>query len=97
MEEGDVFVVEAVPAEDIVLFVDDKDGAEFGLELLKAGEVLVPAVLEEEGLVEAVLVGVEEVAVLVAAFVDIVDAFEEVEVLDVDTDVSFPCLVDDFG
>ena len=89
-------MVEAVPAADIVLFVDDEDGAEFGLELLKAGEVLVPAVLKEEGLVEAVLVGVEEVAVLVAAFVDIEDAFEEL-VDEVDADVSFPCLVDDFG
>ena len=45
VEEGDVFVVEAVPAADIVLFVDDEDGVEFGLELLKAGEVLVPAAL----------------------------------------------------
>ena len=83
MDEGDVFVVEAVPAADIVLFVDDKDEAEFGLELLKAGEVLVPAVLEEEGLVEAVLVDIE-------------DVFEEL-VDEVDADVSFPCLVDDFG
>ena len=55
-----------------------------------------PAALEEEGLVEAVVVGVEEVAVLVAAFVAIVDAFEEL-VDEVDVDVSFPCLVDDFG
>ena len=91
VDEGEVFVVEAVPVADIVLFVDDEDGVEFGLELLKAGEVLVPAALEEEGLVEAVLVGVEE-----AAFVDIEDVFEEL-VDEVDADVSFPCLVDDFG
>ena len=91
VEEGDVFVVEAVPVADMVLFVDDEDGAEFGLELLKAGEVLVPAVLEEEGLEEAVLGVVEE-----AAFVDIEDVFEEL-VDEVDADVSFPCLVDDFG
>ena len=91
VDEGEVFVVEAAPVADMVLFVDDEDGAEFGLELLKAGEVLVPAVLKEEGLVEAVLVGVEE-----AAFVDIEDVFEEL-VDEVDADVSFPCLVDDFG
>ena len=87
--DGEVLVVEAV---DMVLLVDDEDGAEICLGLHVAVEGLVLAVLDDEGLEVVVLVDVEEVVLVVVVGEA---AFEEVE--DVIPVEFFAALADNLG